>query len=188
MMTDEEKWNSKSDEERKEILLSYFKEPDNAEKYFDTKWNKLPEIITNAINLKESETSEYKVPNNAVKVPDGDTGFALVKKNYNRFIWTWNQYAGKKPNITNESATDAAYLGEIPGMGSSDSSFGPKAVGYSNANSGLNQQMVPTDELEDPDEKKKREKEQLKHVKKFKDYSSAPITKEDEPIKKKKSK
>jgi hypothetical protein len=57
-------------------------------------------------SLNEKETHEYKVPNNVVKVPDGDTGFALVKKHYKRFIWTWNQYADKKPNITNESLNE----------------------------------------------------------------------------------
>jgi len=24
----------------------------------------------------------------------------MVKKNYNRFIWTWNEYIDKKPKIT----------------------------------------------------------------------------------------
>lgn len=38
-----------------------------------------------------AETSTYKVPTNLVKIPAGDTGYNLVKKHYNRFIWTWNQ-------------------------------------------------------------------------------------------------
>ena len=37
-----------------------------------------------------SETGKYKVPKNVVKIPDGDTGYNLVKSKYNRFIWTWN--------------------------------------------------------------------------------------------------
>jgi len=37
-----------------------------------------------------SETDKYKVPKNAVKIPAGDTGYNMVKKSYNRFIWTWN--------------------------------------------------------------------------------------------------
>lgn len=47
--------------------------------------------------LLEAETENYAPPTNVVKIPDGDTGFALVKKNYHRFLWTWNEYANKKP-------------------------------------------------------------------------------------------
>ena len=42
------------------------------------------------------DTSNFEVPDNVVKIQPGDTGFNLVKKNYNRFIWTWNEYANKK--------------------------------------------------------------------------------------------
>ena len=44
---------------------------------------------------KGADISNYTPPDNAVKIQDGDTGFALVKKNYHRFIWTWNDYAKK---------------------------------------------------------------------------------------------
>jgi len=37
-----------------------------------------------------SEIDKYKVPKNVVKIPDGDTGYNMIKKSYNRFIWTWN--------------------------------------------------------------------------------------------------
>jgi len=47
-----------------------------------------------------SETSSYLPPDSPVKIQDGDTGFNMVKKNYNRFIWTWNEYIDKKPKIT----------------------------------------------------------------------------------------
>ena len=52
----------------------------------------------------EAETSKYRPPNNAVKVQKGDTGFELVKKHYNRFMWTWNKYPKnkKKSDITND--------------------------------------------------------------------------------------
>lgn len=46
---------------------------------------------------KGAEIENYAPPENVVKIPDGDTGYNLVKKNYHRFIWTWNDYAhGKK--------------------------------------------------------------------------------------------
>jgi len=48
---------------------------------------------------KGSETSSYKPPVSPVKIPDGDTGFNMVKNNYRRFIWTWNQYLDKKPKF-----------------------------------------------------------------------------------------
>lgn len=49
---------------------------------------------------QSAETSSYLPPNSPVKIPKGDTGFNLVKKNYNRFIWTWNEYINNKPKIT----------------------------------------------------------------------------------------
>jgi len=48
-----------------------------------------------------AEIENYQVPDSPVKIPDGDTGFAFVKNNYRRFIWTWNDYTAKKPkNVT----------------------------------------------------------------------------------------
>lgn len=47
----------------------------------------------------KAETSNYTPPTSPVKIPDGDTGFNLVKKNYNRFIWTWNEYIDKNKKV-----------------------------------------------------------------------------------------
>lgn len=65
----------------------------------------------------ESETSKYRPPNNAVKVPDNDTGFELVKKHYNRMIWTWNKYNKNKAkkDITNESLNQEEFPNKIMG-------------------------------------------------------------------------
>lgn len=46
-----------------------------------------------------AETSSYVPPVSPVKIPDGDTGFNMVKNNYRRFIWTWNEYIKKKPKF-----------------------------------------------------------------------------------------
>ncbi len=46
-----------------------------------------------------AETSAYEPPVSPVKIPDGDTGFNMVKNNYRRFIWTWNEYIKKKPKF-----------------------------------------------------------------------------------------
>lgn len=55
--------------------------------------------------LKEShETSGYEPPNSPVKIPKGDTGFNLVQKNYNRFMWTLNDMKGKKKRKINKSS------------------------------------------------------------------------------------
>lgn len=45
---------------------------------------------------KRGELDSYIPPISPIKIPDGDTGFNLVKNNYNRFIWTWNEYIDKK--------------------------------------------------------------------------------------------
>lgn len=50
-------------------------------------------------SLKEggsADISNYKVPDSPVKIPDNDTGFELVKKNYRRFIWTMDEYSKKR--------------------------------------------------------------------------------------------
>jgi GNAT superfamily N-acetyltransferase len=44
------------------------------------------------------ETGKYKVPTNVVKIPDGDTGYSTVKKNYRRFMWTWNNAPQNEDN------------------------------------------------------------------------------------------
>lgn len=43
-----------------------------------------------------ADIKNYPVPTNSVVIPDGDTGFNLVKKNYHRFIWTWNEYGNSQ--------------------------------------------------------------------------------------------
>jgi hypothetical protein len=48
---------------------------------------------------KSSENSSYEPPVSPVKIPSGDTGFNTVKKNYHRFLWTWNEYIDKKPKF-----------------------------------------------------------------------------------------
>lgn len=48
---------------------------------------------------KSAETGSYEPPVSPVKIPDGDTGFNMVKKNYHRFIWTWNEYIDKEPKF-----------------------------------------------------------------------------------------
>jgi hypothetical protein len=48
---------------------------------------------------KSAETGSYVPPVSPVKIPDGDTGFNMVKKNYHRFIWTWNEYIDKGPKF-----------------------------------------------------------------------------------------
>lgn len=53
--------------------------------------------VENQINEKDkADISNYEVPDSPVKIPDNDTGFALVKKNYRRFIWTMDEYSKKK--------------------------------------------------------------------------------------------
>lgn len=44
----------------------------------------------------KADISNYEVPDSPVKIPDNDTGFALVKKNYRRFIWTMDEHYEKK--------------------------------------------------------------------------------------------
>ena len=50
-------------------------------------------------NREYPETGSYQPPISPVEIPKGDTGFNLTKKNYRRFIWTWNEYIGKKPKF-----------------------------------------------------------------------------------------
>jgi len=50
-------------------------------------------------NYLPGKIENYKPPISPVKIPDNDTGFNLVKSNYNRFIWTWNKYIDTKPKF-----------------------------------------------------------------------------------------
>lgn len=103
-----------------------------------------------------AETSNYQPPKHAVKPADNDTGYKMVKKAYRRFIWTWNEYAGKKPKI-NEDGSDAfrVNLGPISGMGRPDE-LPSDTVGYTGPLK--NGKMVPTDDIEDPDKKDKKKR------------------------------
>lgn len=55
--------------------------------------------VSTSEKKSSSETGSYEPPVSPVKIPDGDTGFNLVKNNYHRFIWTWNEYISKKPKF-----------------------------------------------------------------------------------------
>ena len=52
--------------------------------------------VEDQIQEGNSETHNYEVPDSPVKIPDNDTGFKMVKKNYRRFIWTLDQHSKKK--------------------------------------------------------------------------------------------
>jgi hypothetical protein len=49
--------------------------------------------------MKNSETSSYEPPISPIKIPKGDKGFALTKKNYRRFLSTWEDFTKQKPNL-----------------------------------------------------------------------------------------
>lgn len=53
--------------------------------------------------IKESETMDYAPPEFVVKPAENDTGYALVKKNYKRRIWTWNEH------VKESSSSDADF-------------------------------------------------------------------------------
>lgn len=61
------------------------------------------------------ETGKYKVPTNVVKIPDGDTGYSTVKKNYRRFMWTWNNAPKNEDNDydPDDVIDEARSLGEM---------------------------------------------------------------------------
>lgn len=44
----------------------------------------------------KADISNYEVPDSPVKIPDNDTGFEMVKKNYRRFIWTMDEHSKKR--------------------------------------------------------------------------------------------
>lgn len=50
---------------------------------------------------EKSETSFYAPPQSPVAIQPGDTGFKTVGKNYNRFIWTFNDWYKSKKKIIN---------------------------------------------------------------------------------------
>jgi len=48
-----EKWNKLSDDQKLDLLLGAFKDPDEAEKYVEFKWNDLPDVATQNMRLGE---------------------------------------------------------------------------------------------------------------------------------------
>ena len=48
-----EKWNKLSDDQKLDLLLQAFKDPDKAEKYVEFKWNDLPDVATQNMRLGE---------------------------------------------------------------------------------------------------------------------------------------
>ena len=70
-------------------------------------------------------------------------------------------------------------------MGSPDATQ-DRPVGYMKR--GDNELEVPTDMFEDPDKRKEEEKEQMRHIKRFKNFDPTPQEKVDGEIQKKKNK
>ena len=48
-----EKWDKLSNDQRLDLLLGAFKDPDEAEKYVEFKWNDLPDVATQNMRLGE---------------------------------------------------------------------------------------------------------------------------------------
>ena len=48
-----EKWNKLSDDQKLDLLLQAFEDPDEAEKYVEFKWNDLPDVATQNMSLGE---------------------------------------------------------------------------------------------------------------------------------------
>lgn len=51
------------------------------------------------LEINESESKFYAPPQSPIAIQPGDTGFKLVGKNYNRFIWTFKDWEQKKKKI-----------------------------------------------------------------------------------------
>lgn len=51
------------------------------------------------LESKSSETHFYAPPQSPIAIQPGDTGFKMVGKNYNRFIWTFKDWEKKKKKI-----------------------------------------------------------------------------------------
>jgi hypothetical protein len=54
--------------------------------------------------IESAETGSYEPPNSPVKIPAGDTGFNMVQKNYNRFMWTLKDAKRKKKKKLNRAS------------------------------------------------------------------------------------
>jgi hypothetical protein len=50
---------------------------------------------------KSAETGSYVPPNSPIAIQPNDTGFKTVGKGYNRFLWTFNEWAKQKKKIIN---------------------------------------------------------------------------------------
>jgi hypothetical protein len=48
---------------------------------------------------QSAETSFYAPPQSPIAIQPGDTGFKLIGKGYNRFIWTFGDWYKKKKKI-----------------------------------------------------------------------------------------
>lgn len=119
--------------------------------------------------FNEANTEGYAPPKFVIKPYPGDTGFALVRKGYNRFAWTVPSL-GKKGKIDKgDKVKESMYIekdpsspSEISGMGN-PADFDGKAIGYMNRSG-----YTPfTDQVVDPDVKKKKK---LKTIKDFEDF------------------
>lgn len=52
------KWNNLEDEMKLELLLSVFKDPDDASKYVEDKWEDLPPEVTSNIDLSQEHEGQ----------------------------------------------------------------------------------------------------------------------------------
>ena len=52
-----------------------------------------------SLNEQTAETSFYAPPQSPIAIQPGDTGFKLIGKGYNRFIWTFGDWYKKKKKI-----------------------------------------------------------------------------------------
>ena len=50
-----EKWNKLSNDQKLDLLLQAYKDPDEAEEYVDYTWNELPDVATQNMRLKEGD-------------------------------------------------------------------------------------------------------------------------------------
>lgn len=114
--------------------------------------------------LTSGETEKYEPPKFVIRPAKDDTGYNLVKKNYKRFIWTWNDYdKNNPPNLDEHVFYGSVNPGEISGMGNPDGSYPTSVTGYKHRNDNPVQTM-PTDLYEDPDKLNREKKKKLKNL------------------------
>ena len=56
-----EKWNKLSNDQKLDLLLQAYKDPDEAEEYVDYTWNELPDVATQNMRLEEAEEEDIEV-------------------------------------------------------------------------------------------------------------------------------